>query len=118
MYRSELFEASLAAELFEVNQEDELFNLHTVLLAIYDNAHRLHRVCNTLGCSARSENVVEESNLEYVAFGFAGSDVAQSIEECVESVLLLDAYLDKVALVEGEFAALADRNDILHLLVG
>ena len=41
--------------------------------------------------------------------------VAQAVEQTVHTILLLYAYLNQVALVEWEFAALTYRDDVLHL---
>ena len=116
MYRSNALEASLTAKLLQVHQEDKLLNLNAVLLAIYHNLLRLHRAGNTLGCSTRSQNVIEECNLKNITISCTCRNIAKTIEERIETILLLDAHLNQIALVEGELTALANGDDILHLI--
>ena len=115
MYRSNTLKTSLATKFLEVYQEDKLLDLHSVLLAIDNNSHRLHRMGNTLGRTARGENIIKKRNLENISLGNSCTNVATTLVERVETILLLDAHFDKVAFVEGEFATLTYRDNILHL---
>ena len=76
---------------------------------------RKHRVGNTLGGAARSQHIIDDGDMNLAILRLARSNVAQAIEEMVEAILLLNLHIAQVALVEWQLAALADRDDILHL---
>ena len=115
-YWSDLLKACCATKILYLNDKDKLTHLDTILLAIEHNYRVLQRLSKTLGSTTCGQYIVQDCNLKLVARESASSDIAEAVVELIKAILLLDEHLVQVALGKWELAALANRDNILHMV--
>ena len=104
----------MVIEVGELDEEEEFLHLDFVLTAVEGDGLAVEGFGYANGGAARSENIVEEGDIEGVAFGNTGGDVAETVVDVVAAVLFLDGNIVEVAFVVGELAFLAYGDDRLH----
>ena len=107
MYGSDSVDAVVVVEVGELDEEEEFLHLDFVLMAIEGDGLAVEGFGYAYGGAARGENIVEEGDIEGVAFGNTGGDVAEALVDVVAAVLFLDGNIVEVAFVVGELAFLA-----------
>ena len=109
-------DALMVVEVGEFDDEEELFDFDLILFAVETDDLVVEGIGDAAGGAAGGENVVEEGEVEGVAFGLTGGDVGEAVEDVVGAIFFFDGHAVEVALAIGELAFLADGDYVLHEL--
>ena len=109
-------DALVVVEVGELDEEDEFLDFDLIFLAFDEDPLFVERFGDAAGGASGGEDVVEEGEVEGVAFGLSGGDVGEAVEDVVGAVFFLNRHTVEVAFAKGELALLADRHHILHEL--
>ena len=109
-------DALVVVEVGELDEEDKFLDADLVLLAVDDDHLTVKGFGDATGGAAGGEDVVEEGEVDGVAFGLAGGNVGKAVVDMVGTVFLHYRHVVKVALGVGELAFLADGDDVMHVL--
>ena len=109
-------DALMVVEVGEFDDEEELFDFDLILFAVEAYDLVVEGIGDAAGGAAGGEDVVEEGEVEGVAFGLTGSDVGEAVKDVVGAIFFFDGHAVEVALAIWELAFLADGDYVLHEL--
>lgn len=92
----------VVVEVGKLDKEKELFDLDFVVLAIHVYHLAVQCLGNADGGAASGQHIVKEGDVEGVALGNTGSNVAEAVENMVAAIFLLDLDIVQVAFAVGQ----------------
>lgn len=116
MNRRNRVDALMVIQIGELHEEEELFDFDLVFFAVEGYDLFVQGVGDADGGAACCQDVIEESEIERVAFGFARGNIAKAIEDMVCPIFLHDFHIVEVAFLEWQLAFLTNGYKVLDQL--
>ena len=113
MHRRNGVDAVVVVEVGEFDKEEKFLDLDLISFAIQVYHLAVEGFGNATSGAAGSEDVVEKGEIESVAFGNTGGDIAETVEYVVAAIFLHDFDIVEVAFVVRQFSFFTDRDNRL-----
>ena len=113
MDRSDGVDAVVVVKIRKFDEKQKLLDFHFILFAVEMDDLTVESLGNAASGATSGENIVEESDIERIAFGNACRDITEAVVYMVTSVLLFDLHIVKIALAEGRIGITFRTNSVL-----